>query len=108
MWTRQCTQQYLIAYRVRRIAHGLLIYRREQLQEQHSLSAEIGSAITSVPIGEQPDEEELDAELEGLEQEAMDERMVNTGFVPVGTQLDRLPAAGNTERKFAPWVLIRY
>ncbi|CAG8000266.1 unnamed protein product [Penicillium salamii] len=71
----------------------------EQLQDQHALSAEIGSAITSVPIGEQPDEDELDAELEGLEQEAMDAKMVNTGFVPVGTQLDRLPAAGNTDLK---------
>lgn len=78
--------------------YGLLISRREQLQDQHALSAEIGSAITSVPIGEQPDEDELDAELEGLEQEAMDAKMVNTGFVPVGTQLDRLPAAGNTDR----------
>jgi hypothetical protein len=94
-------------YEFRRITHVLLIHRREQLQEQHVLSAEIGTAITSVPIGEQPDEEELDAELEGLEQEAMDERMVNTGFVPVGTQLDRLPAAGNTERKSTP-ALIYY
>ncbi|KAJ5852057.1 Snf7 [Penicillium soppii] len=71
----------------------------EQLQDQHALSAEIGNAITSVPIGEQPDEAELDAELEDLEQEAMDERMVKTGFVPVGDQLDRLPAAGNKELK---------
>lgn len=75
---------------------------REQLQDQHALSAEIGNAITSVPIGEQPDEAELDAELEDLEQEAMDERMVKTGFVPVGDQLDRLPAAGNKERKWKP------
>lgn len=74
--------------------------RREELQDQHALSTEIGNAITSVPIGEQPDEEDLDAELEGLEQEAMDAKMVNTGFVPVGTQLDRLPAAGNTDREF--------
>ncbi|KAJ5408474.1 Snf7 [Penicillium cosmopolitanum] len=69
----------------------------DKLREQHQLSEEIGQAITSVPLGEQPDEEELDAELEGLEQEAMDERMLNTGPTPVGTQLDRLPAAGNTE-----------
>lgn len=46
------------------------------------------------------DEGELDAELEGLEQEAMDERMLNTGPTPVGTRLEGLPAAGNTERKF--------
>ncbi|CAI7632175.1 unnamed protein product [Penicillium pancosmium] len=69
----------------------------DKLREQHQLSEEIGQAITSVPLGEQPDEDELDAELEGLEQEAMDERMLNTGPTPVGTQLDRLPAAGNTE-----------
>lgn len=29
----------------------------------------------------------------------MDERMLNTGPTPVGAQLDRLPAAGNTERE---------
>jgi charged multivesicular body protein 4 len=73
--------------------------RREKLQDQHALSTEIGSAITSVPIGEQPDETELDDELERLEQEAMDAKMVNTGFVPVGTQLDQLPAAGNKDRE---------
>ncbi|CDM35103.1 hypothetical protein DTO013E5_3017 [Penicillium roqueforti] len=71
----------------------------EGLQEQHALSAEIGSVITSFSIGEQADEEELDAELEGLEQEAMDAKMLHTGTVPVGSQLDRLPAAGNTDLK---------
>ncbi|CAI7624792.1 unnamed protein product [Penicillium palitans] len=71
----------------------------EELQDQHALSAEIGSVITSFPIGEQPDEEDLDAELEGLEQEAMDAKMLHTGTVPVGSQLDRLPAAGNTDLK---------
>jgi charged multivesicular body protein 4 len=78
---------------------AILIILREELQDQHALSAEIGSVITSFPIGEQPDEEELDAELEGLEQEAMDAKMLHTGTVPVGSQLDRLPAAGNTDRK---------
>ncbi|KAJ5760575.1 hypothetical protein N7520_007731 [Penicillium odoratum] len=68
-----------------------------KLQEQHQLADEVGAAITSVPLGEQIDEDELDAELEGLEQEAMDERMLNTGPVPVNTQLDRLPAAGTSE-----------
>lgn len=48
---------------------------------------------------EGPDESELDAELEGLEQEAMDERMLKTGTVPVSDQLNRLPAAGTGERK---------
>jgi charged multivesicular body protein 4 len=77
----------------------ILILRREELQDQHALSAEIGSVITSFPIGEQPDEEELDAELEDLEQEAMDAKMLHTGTVPAGSHLDRLPAAGNTDRK---------
>lgn len=31
----------------------------------------------------------------------MDERMLNTGPTPVGTRLEGLPAAGNTERKFS-------
>lgn len=75
-----------------------MISCRDQLREQHEISDEVGKAIVSVPIGEQPDEEELDAELEGLEQEAMDAKMLNTGTVPVGTHLDHLPAAGNKER----------
>ena len=86
----------------------LLITRRENLQEQHALSAEISSVITSFSIGEQADEEELDAELEGLEQEAMDAKMLNTGTVPVGSQLDRLPAAGNTDRKWQQNHIHRY
>lgn len=71
----------------------------DQLREQHQLSDEIAQAITSQPVGEQPDEDELDAELEGLEQEAMDERMLKTGTVPVADQINRLPAAANEEPK---------
>ncbi|KAJ6020988.1 SNF7 family protein [Penicillium herquei] len=67
------------------------------LREQHQLADDIGAAIVSVPIGEQADEDELEAELEGLEQEAMDERMLNTGPVPVNAQLDRLPAVGTSD-----------
>ena len=82
----------------------LILVYREDLREQHALSEEIGRAITDVPLSEQPDEEELDAELEGLEQEQMDERMLNTGPTPVTPALDRLPAAGTSDRKslFAP------
>ncbi|KAJ5257115.1 hypothetical protein N7478_013219 [Penicillium angulare] len=67
------------------------------LREQHQLADDIGAAITSVPFGDQVDEGDLEAELEGMEQEAMDERMLNTGPVPVNTQLDRLPAAGTSD-----------
>jgi charged multivesicular body protein 4A/B len=36
-----------------------------------------------VPIGDPIDEGDLDAELESMEQEAIDERMLKTGTVPV-------------------------
>lgn len=72
---------------------------RDKLKEQQSLSDEIATAITSNPLGEQPDEEDLENELEGMEQEAMDERMLNTGTVPVADQLNQLPAPANAERK---------
>ena len=77
---------------------------RDQLREQHQLGEEIANAITSQPVGEQPDEDELDAELEGLEQEAMDERMLKTGTVPVNDQVNRLPAAANGESKSTPTI----
>lgn len=80
------------------LAQRLMFYR-DQLREQHQLGEEIASAITSQSVGEQPDEDELDAELEGLEQEAMDERMLKTGTVPVADQINRLPAAASGERK---------
>lgn len=74
-------------------------FDRDQLREQHQLSEEIAQAITNNPLGEQPDEDELDAELEGLEQENMDERMLKTGTVPVGDRINQLPTAANGERK---------
>ncbi|KAL4947333.1 Snf7-domain-containing protein [Aspergillus filifer] len=69
----------------------------DKLREQQQLSDEIAQVITNNPLGEQPDEDELEEELEGLEQEAMDERMLHTGTVPVADQLNRLPTAANAE-----------
>lgn len=71
---------------------------RDQLREQHQLSEEVAQAITGAPIGEVPDEGELDEELEGLEQETLDERMLKPGTVPVADQVSSLPAAANGER----------
>ena len=68
----------------------------DELREQHALGEEIASAITNAPIGEPLDEADLEEELEGLEQEAMDERMLKTGTVPV----QGLPAAPNQQSKF--------
>jgi len=64
----------------------------DELREQHALGEEIASAITNAPIGEPLDEADLEEELEGLEQEAMDERMLKTGPTPVGGEVNRLPA----------------
>ncbi|KAL3463810.1 Snf7-domain-containing protein [Aspergillus heterothallicus] len=69
----------------------------EKLREQQDLNNEIAEAITRPPYGEQLDEDDLEQELEGLEQEAMDERMLNTGTVPVADQLNRLPATTTAE-----------
>ncbi len=64
----------------------------DELREQQQLGEEIANAITSAPIGEPVDEGELEDELEGLEQEMLDERMVKTGTVPIGGELERAPA----------------
>lgn len=77
----------------------VLIWLRDDLREQHALSEEIVNAITNAPIGEPLDETELEAELEGMEQEAIDERMLKTGTVPVGDRLGALPAAANGDCK---------
>ena len=72
--------------------------RREQLREQHELNEEIGKAITSMPLADAVDEEELDTELEAMEQENLDQQLLKTGSVPVA---DRLPAAANGPLKTA-------
>ncbi|KAL8716841.1 MAG: hypothetical protein Q9181_008387, partial [Wetmoreana brouardii] len=64
----------------------------DELREQQQLGEEIATAITSAPIGEPVDEGELEDELEGLEQEMLDERMVKAGGVPVGGELEKAPA----------------
>ena len=77
----------------------------DELREQHALGEEIANAITQAPIGEPLDEQDLEDELEGMEQEAMDERMLKTGPTPVGGELARAPAVGNQPRKFT--ILLR-
>ncbi|KAL9624570.1 MAG: hypothetical protein Q9160_001234 [Pyrenula sp. 1 TL-2023] len=85
------------------IHNGLTIDKVDQtmdeLREQHQLGEEIASAITNAPIGDPIDEVDLETELEGMEQEAIDERMLKTGTVPVSDEVNRLPAAANGELK---------
>lgn len=80
----------------------LTFFHREALREQHALGEEIAQAIVSAPIGEPIDEGELDDELAELEQEQLDNKMLQTGNVPVSDQIHKLPAAGNSESKLPP------
>ena len=63
------------------------------------LSDEIAQAIANNATTDQVDEGALEDELEALEQETMDERMLKTGTVPVGDRINQLPTAANGERK---------
>jgi len=74
---------------------------REQLREQHELTQEIGNAITSMPITEPIDEDELEADLAALEQENLDEKMLKTGTVPQDQLQRTLPAGVNGECEFS-------
>jgi len=71
----------------------------EKLREQHALGEEIAQAITSAPIGDPIDEDELNDELADLEQEALDDKMLKTGTVPMSDEVHRLPTVGNGEIK---------
>jgi charged multivesicular body protein 4 len=83
-----------------------LLCDRDELREQNALSAEIQNAIANASIQEPIDEAELDAELEGMEQERIDEQMLNTGTVPVGDKIGRMPSVANGERESRPFFLI--
>ncbi|KAI9805754.1 MAG: ESCRT-III subunit protein snf7 [Piccolia ochrophora] len=71
----------------------------DQLREQHTLGEDIANAITSAPIGEPVDTTELDEEMDRLEQEEIDNKMLGTG-APV----NQLPAAANGECQYHPAV----
>ncbi|KAF2743736.1 vacuolar-sorting protein-like protein snf7 [Sporormia fimetaria CBS 119925] len=65
----------------------------EDLREQHDIGQEISDALTTGVGNNMVDEDELDAELADLQQEQLDEKMLDTGRVPVGDKVDRLPTA---------------
>jgi charged multivesicular body protein 4 len=75
---------------------------RERLREQNALSDEIVNAITTNSITDAVDEEDLDAELEQLQQEQLDEQMLTTGSVPVTDAVHKMPAVANGNRMFDP------
>lgn len=55
--------------------------------------------MISINIGNQLDEEDLEKELEDLQQEEVDRKMLETGTVPVSDNIQRLPSVANGERK---------
>ncbi|ROV95730.1 hypothetical protein VMCG_07620 [Cytospora schulzeri] len=65
----------------------------DTLRDRNAISEEIVNAITNAQIGEPIDEDELDAELEDLQQNALDEQMLRTGTMPVSDQIQGVPAA---------------
>ncbi|KAI0528177.1 vacuolar-sorting protein SNF7 [Xylaria bambusicola] len=86
--------------------HGKLTVEKveetmDQLKEQNELSEEIVSAITSSHIGEPLDEDELEDELEALQQEALDKKMLESGTVPV-SDVHKLPSVANSDIKSQP------
>ncbi|KAF2230704.1 Snf7-domain-containing protein [Viridothelium virens] len=74
----------------------------EDLREQHAIGEEISGALTQTPIGQGVDEDELDEELQELQQEQLDEKMLKTGTVPVGDEVHRLPTAHKGEINKTP------
>ncbi|KAI9778456.1 MAG: ESCRT-III subunit protein snf7 [Geoglossum umbratile] len=67
----------------------------EELREQHALGEEIGNAITSTPLGEPIDDEELELELDQMEQENLTTKMLETGQIPVTGEIGRIPSVPN-------------
>lgn len=56
-------------------------------------------AINNNNMFNQVDETDLEDELDALRQEELDQKMLETGTVPVSDAINRLPAVGKTERK---------
>ncbi|KAL2119544.1 hypothetical protein VTJ04DRAFT_6505 [Mycothermus thermophilus] len=66
-----------------------------KLQEFNQLNEEISEAMSSVTVGPQLDDMELEAELEELQQKELEDKMLETGAVPV----QKLPTVANGEIK---------
>ncbi|KAF7846017.1 hypothetical protein BT93_L5591 [Corymbia citriodora subsp. variegata] len=71
----------------------------EDLEEQHAISKEIATALTQGSTANAVDDDELEAELQDLQQEELDNKMLKTGSVPVSDQIHRLPNVATGEVK---------
>lgn len=79
-----------------RLADPLL---REDLREQHAVGDEIAEALTSGAQANTADEEDLEEELEALQQEELDNKMLDTGTMPVSDQVHKMPTPARGEIK---------
>ena len=69
---------------------------RDKLQEYNRLNEEIADAMGSISVGPQLDDTELEDELEALQQQELEDKMLETGSVPVDS-IQRLPTVKNGE-----------
>jgi charged multivesicular body protein 4 len=70
----------------------------DRLQEYNRLNEEIADAMGSISVGPQLDDTELEDELEALQQQDLEDKMLETGAVPVDS-IQRLPAVANGDIK---------
>ncbi|KAK3898578.1 Snf7-domain-containing protein [Staphylotrichum tortipilum] len=71
----------------------------DELQEYNQLNEEIAATMGSISVGPQLDDEELQDELEALQQQELEDKMLETGTVPVDNIQQRLPKVANGEIK---------
>ncbi|KAK3327521.1 vacuolar-sorting protein SNF7 [Cercophora scortea] len=65
------------------------------LQEQNDISEDIANAMLNMNPNNTIDEGELEDEMERLMQEELDQKMLETGTVPVSDEVQRMPAVAN-------------
>lgn len=63
------------------------------------MSNEIATALTQSSAVNAVDDDELEAEFADLQQQELDSNMLNTGNVPVGDKVSRLPTVATGECK---------
>lgn len=71
----------------------------DKLQEYNRLNEEIAETMGSISVGPLLDDEELQDELEALQQQELEDKMLETGTVPVDNIQQRLPKVANGEIK---------
>ena len=72
---------------------------RADLEDQHAIGEEIASALSEGALNSgRMDEGELEDELESLQQEELDNKMMNTGTIPQD-RVQSLPTPARGERK---------